>query len=52
MTIQEAIEARHSVRAYRDQPLTEEIIKLLESKIDELNREGQLHIQLYPADKE
>ena len=46
MTIQEAIEARHSVRAYRDQPLTEEIIKLLESKIDELNREGQLHIQL------
>ena len=46
MTIQEAIEARHSVRVYRDQPLTEEIIKLLESKIDELNREGQLHIQL------
>ena len=46
MTIQEAIEARHSVRAYRDQPLTEEIIKLLESKIDELNLEGQLHIQL------
>ena len=46
MTIQEAIEARHSVRAYRDQPLTEEIIKLLESKIDELNREVQLHIQL------
>ncbi len=45
MTIQEAIEARHSVRAYREQPLTEEIVKLLESKIDELNREGQLHIQ-------
>lgn len=46
MTIQEAINARHSVRAYREQPLTEEIVKLLESKIDELNREGQLHIQL------
>ena len=46
MTIQEAIEARHSVRAYKKQPLTEEIVKLLEGKIDELNREGQLHIQL------
>ena len=46
MTIQEAIEARHSVRLYREQPLTEEIVKLLEGKIDELNREGQLHIQL------
>ena len=46
MTIQEAIEARHSVRAYREQPLTEEIVKLLEGKIEELNREGQLHIQL------
>lgn len=46
MTIQEAINARHSVRAYREQPLTEEIVKLLEGKIDKLNREGQLHIQL------
>lgn len=46
MTIQEAIKARHSVRAYREQPLTEEIVKLLEGKIDELNREGQLHMQL------
>ena len=46
MTIKEAIDARHSVRAYREQPLTEEIVKLLEGKIDELNREGQLHIQL------
>ena len=46
MTIQEAIEARHSVRAYREQSLTVEIVKLLEDKIEELNREGQLHIQL------
>ena len=46
MTIQEAIEARHSVRAYKEQPLTEEIVKLLEDKIDELNLESQLHIQL------
>lgn len=46
MTIQEAIEARHSVRAYREQPLTDEIVELLENKIEELNREGRLHIQL------
>lgn len=46
MTIQEAIEARHSVRAYKEQPLAEEIVKLLEDKIDELNLESQLHIQL------
>ena len=46
MTIQEAIKARHSVRAYKEQPLTEEIVKLLKGKIDELNREGGLHIQL------
>ena len=46
MTIQEAIEARHSVRAYKDQPLSEETIKVLEDEIVTLNNEGQLHIQL------
>ena len=46
MTIQEAIEARHSVRAYKDQPLSEEIVKRLEDEIVKLNNEGQLHIQL------
>ena len=46
MTLQEAIEARHSVRAYKEQPLTKEIVKALEEKIAELNREGRLHIQL------
>jgi len=46
MTLQEAIEARHSVRAYKDQPLSEEIVKVLEDEIVKLNREGQLHIQL------
>ena len=46
MTIQEAIEARHSVRAYKDQPLSEEIVKVLEDEIVKLNDEGQLHIQL------
>ena len=46
MTIQEAIEARHSVRAYKDQPLSEEIVKVLEDEIVKVNNEGQLHIQL------
>ena len=46
MTIEEAIEARHSVRAYKEQPLTEDVVKVLEEKIAVLNREGKLHIQL------
>ena len=44
--MQEAIEARHSVRAYKDLPLSEEIVKLLEEELVKLNNEGQLHIQL------
>ena len=46
MTIQEAIKARHSVRAYKEQPLTAEVVKALEEKVAELNREGHLHMQL------
>ena len=46
MTLLEAIEARHSVRAYKNQPLSEDIVKVLEEEIAKLNREGRLHIQL------
>ena len=46
MTLQEAIEARHSVRAYKDQPLAEEVVKRLEEEIAEVNQTGSLHIQL------
>ena len=46
MTIQEAIEARHSVRAFKEQPLAAEVARALEEQIDLLNREGGLHIQL------
>ena len=46
MTIQEAIEARHSVRAYKDQPLSGETVKVLEDEIVKLNNDGRLHIQL------
>ena len=46
MTVQEAIEARHSVRAYKDQPLSGETVKVLEDEIVKLNNDGRLHIQL------
>ena len=46
MTLQEAIEARHSVRAYKDQPLAENVVKRLEEEIAEVNQTGSLHIQL------
>ena len=46
MTIQEAIKARHSVRAYKGQPLAEDIVRELENEIAEQNRKGHLHIQL------
>ena len=46
MTLQEAIQARHSIRAYKEQPLTEDVVKVLEEQITILNREGKLHMQL------
>ena len=46
MTLEEAIKARHSVRAYKAQPLAEDIVKVLEKEIEEQNSQGHLHIQL------
>ena len=46
MTFEEAIKARHSVRAYKAQPLAADIVKVLEKEIEEQNRQGHLHIQL------
>lgn len=46
MTLEEAIKARHSVRAYKAQPLAEDIVKVLKKEIEEQNRQGHLHIQL------
>ena len=46
MTLQEAIVARHSVRAYKGQPLSDADAQALQEKIDEVNQEGRLHIQL------
>ena len=46
MTIQEAIQARHSVRAYKERPLADETVRVLVDKITELNQAGRLHMQL------
>ena len=46
MTIQEAIEARHSVRAYKDQPMADEVARRLEEEIAVVNQKGNLHVQL------
>lgn len=46
MTIQEAILARHSVRAYIDKLLPEDIVAALRAKIDEVNVAAGLHVQL------
>ena len=46
MTLQEAIEARHSVRRYIHKPIPQDILDVIQSKIEECNRLGGLHIQL------
>ncbi|MBO5602385.1 MAG: nitroreductase [Prevotella sp.] len=46
MTLQEAIEVRHSVRAYKEQPLAEDVAKRLEEEIAKVNQAGHLHVQL------
>lgn len=46
MNLLEAINARHSVRAYRETPLGEEVVAVLREKIDACNRTDSLHIQL------
>ena len=46
MTLLEAIEARHSVRKYKDSPIPEEILAVLKNKVWEINKEAGLHVQL------
>ena len=46
MTLLEAIEARHSVRKYKDEPIPEDILSILRDSILEINLETGLHIQL------
>ena len=46
MTLLEAIEARHSVRKYKDEPIPEDILSNLLDSIREINLKTGLHIQL------
>ena len=46
MTLQEAIDARHSVRVYKTDPISEEIREKLDAFVKECNQEGDLHISI------
>lgn len=46
MTLLEAIESRHSVRRYKDDPIPEDILTKLTERIREINQEAGLNIQL------
>lgn len=46
MTLLEAIDIRHSVRHYIRKALPQETVDALRTKIEDCNREGNLHIQL------
>lgn len=50
MTIEEAIKQRHSVRSYTDRPIEQEKLDALSALVDEVNRQGHLHIQLVTND--
>ena len=46
MELWKVMEQRHSVRAYREDPLEEHIVEALQACIEACNRESGLHIQL------
>ena len=47
MTLLEAIEARHSVRRYKDEPIPAEVLAVLQDKVREINREAGLAKPLF-----
>ncbi|MGM9837640.1 MAG: nitroreductase family protein [Paludibacteraceae bacterium] len=50
ITIHEAAQQRHAVRQYVHQPLSDEQVKTLQAKIDAVNAQGALHLQLITND--
>lgn len=52
MTIEEAIKNRHAVRAYKDAPIAQDIVKRLREEVTACNNESGLHLQLVTNDKE
>ena len=52
MTIQEALEQRHSVRKYTDRPIEPEIISGLQKEIEDVNSESGLRVRLFTDEPE
>lgn len=46
MNLREAMEARHSVRAYTDEPVDPDALDTLQADIEAWNAEGKLHFQM------
>ena len=46
MNIMEAIDARHSVRAYQDKPIPQEVRDQLDTFVSDCNKESGLHIEV------
>ena len=51
MNLTEAMKSRHSVRQYKDKPLSADVISALNDEITACNRESGLHIQLVVNEK-
>lgn len=51
MEMNEAIKSRHSVRRYVSRPIDADTLDKLQEKIDEVNAEGGLHVQLVTDEK-
>lgn len=52
MTVQEAIQTRHSVRQFKNEPIAAEIAEELNALIEKTNEESGLHMQLILDDTE
>lgn len=52
MTIKEAIEARHAVRAYTNRPIEEEKVAALKDEIEKINKESGLRFMLFTEEPE
>lgn len=46
MTLLEAIESRHSVRRYKEDPIPDDVLSVIRQKVEEVNSLAGLHVQL------
>lgn len=46
MTLLEAIESRHSVRRYKEDPIPDDVLSIIRQKVEEVNSLAGLHVQL------